>query len=330
MMGFAISFASVFGRMLWSTRLKLLDLLVLLVSLYILQRLSNQLSSFSAITKEFLIDGPNRNHLQMSQNSPILLSKTNRDVWMVLIDNDYVSNTIRTTGEWEPETSTYLEKHVKEGEIVIEAGANIGYYTALLGKLVGASGQVYSFEANKETYELATLTLKMNDLQPHVHLQNLAVSNRNGLVNFTYQPIASARSHYINTGGSHILTKHTKQLSHSRSVQTTTLDSALPSVTNVSWLRMDIEGAEIIAIEGAQRIIQHSPRIKIVMEWNRLYLEAFSDVNRFIDRMHQNGFQFYYLSSTEDNQHPISKEMLLSMGQTDKDLLLMRGSAEAL
>ena len=326
MMGISVSPLYFFAGM-WSTRIKVLDLFLLLASIYLLRQLSNQLSYLSSIQKGYLHEESFSQQKQMPhmiQSPPILLSKTNRNIWMVLINNDYVSNTIGTTGEWEPLTTKYLERNVCEGDIVVEAGANIGYYTALLGTLVGNGGKVYSFEANKETYELATLTLKMNDLHSHVQIQNVAIANSNGFANLTYQPISSAKSMYINTGGSHLQTKNSKPLSNSITVRTVTLDSALPFVMNVSWLRMDIEGAEIMAIEGAQRIIQQSPNIKILMEWNRLLLEGFSDVSRFIDSMHQEGFKFYRLGWSSENQKPLSKEMLLSMGQTDEDLLLTR------
>jgi hypothetical protein len=51
-------------------------------------------------------------------------------------------------GCWEPGVTRGLSSLVKQGMTVVEVGANVGYFTTLLGWLVGPQGSVFAFEAN--------------------------------------------------------------------------------------------------------------------------------------------------------------------------------------
>ena len=53
----------------------------------------------------------------------------------------------------EPESTNFLKAKVKEGDVVLEAGANIGYYALLSAKLIGERGFVYCVEPSSENYE---------------------------------------------------------------------------------------------------------------------------------------------------------------------------------
>lgn len=48
--------------------------------------------------------------------------------------------------EWEPSTTEIFKKMVKEGDTVVDLGANIGYFTLLAAKLVGKKGKVYALD----------------------------------------------------------------------------------------------------------------------------------------------------------------------------------------
>ena len=63
---------------------------------------------------------------------------------------DSIQATILHFGTWEPNVSRVFEELVKPGDSVIDLGANIGYHTLLLSKLVGASGKVIAVEALPE------------------------------------------------------------------------------------------------------------------------------------------------------------------------------------
>ena len=254
--------------------------------------------------------------------TPYLLTKTKDNLWMAVIHNDFISTRILQTGMWEPATTHFFTKNIKAGERIIELGVNIGYYATLFGKLTGRTGQVIGYEANKIVYDLAQLSVRMNELSDTVTLYNAAVSNKSGYVNFTYDmPINEGPS--INAGTAHIVSEGMRNKDNYIQVKAVTLDEDLPDISDVDWLLLDIEGSELMALQGAKHIIQRSPTIKIIMEWNAGYLRSFSDIEQFIDDYLNDGFSFYYLSN-KVSAEPLSKESLMKLGNTNRNFLITR------
>ncbi|HRB19573.1 MAG TPA: FkbM family methyltransferase [Chitinophagales bacterium] len=70
-----------------------------------------------------------------------------------------------------------LHKNIRKGDIVLDIGANIGFYTQLLSDLVGENGKVYAFEPDKKNYSY----LQQNTGQlKNVAFFHKAVSNKTG------------------------------------------------------------------------------------------------------------------------------------------------------
>jgi FkbM family methyltransferase len=76
------------------------------------------------------------------------------------------------------ETET-VKKIVKPGMCVLEIGANIGYYTVLMGKLVGKTGKIYAYEPYPRSVNILIRNLKLNNLTDIVEVHGLAVSTEN-------------------------------------------------------------------------------------------------------------------------------------------------------
>jgi len=72
-----------------------------------------------------------------------------------------------------------LIPHLKSGDIVYDIGANIGFYTVILGKAVGKKGRLIAFEPNKQSYARLQENLNLNALN-NVRLFCLALDNKNG------------------------------------------------------------------------------------------------------------------------------------------------------
>ena len=170
-------------------------------------------------------------------------------------------------------------------------GANIGYFTTLLAKLVGKNGKVYSYEANKEVCDLAFF-LTNEWVSDIAYVKNCAVSNKNGFIDFSYQKIHGGKRNDISL--SHLKFAGDKTWTTAQ-VPCVRIDDDLPDLTNVDWLRMDIEGAEILALSGAKKIIESSPNLKIITEWDVNMMSHYRDVSKLIDDLHAAGFKFFRL-----------------------------------
>jgi len=136
----------------------------------------------------------------------------------------------------------------KSGDIVFDIGASIGSITLVMSKMVGDSGRVYSFEP-------ATFMSLQKNISAN-HLENCtvipkAVSNTNGQVEIRILDSTQTSSIMMKKApdGRHFTT---------RTIESITLDSFVESnaIEKVDFIKMDIEGAEEVAILGACRTIE--------------------------------------------------------------------------
>jgi len=100
---------------------------------------------------------------------------------------DWIPQDIFLTGEFEPDTSVVVRKLLRKGDVVVDVGANIGYYSLLFSRCVGTDGHVYSFEP---VPQLASALRKNADLNQfeQITLSNLALSDHNGEARFYVGP----------------------------------------------------------------------------------------------------------------------------------------------
>jgi FkbM family methyltransferase len=147
----------------------------------------------------------------------------------------------------------------------VDVGANIGYYS-LLAAGQGAS-RVYSFEAQRSTFELLSKNVIINWMNQIIHCEHLAVySHRTDLDFFV-------RNSY--PGNSSIGECSPEQLapwfdtSEKVSVHAVSLDDYfLDKQPKIDLLKVDVEGAEPSVFEGARNILRLNPDIQILCEWS--------------------------------------------------------------
>ena len=87
-------------------------------------------------------------------------------------------------GNYEIELTQYLINNVKNGMTCFDVGANIGYFTVLLGLLIGESGKVYSFEANKKLIPFIRENILIHYLGHRCKILEKAVYKENSRLNF--------------------------------------------------------------------------------------------------------------------------------------------------
>lgn len=141
---------------------------------------------------------------------------------------------------------------------VIDLGFNVGMQAELFLKIT--DGNVYGFEASKRIFEFASEKFKD---ESRVILFNKAVSNVNGSAEFIDTDVWGAGSlqhtagmDYCGVGDNYSKYK----------VDLVTLDDVLPDIKNIKLIKLDIEGAEILAMDGAKNLIKFN-RPFMVMEY---------------------------------------------------------------
>jgi len=136
------------------------------------------------------------------------------------------------------------------GDVVLDCGACIGDITALFAGLVGVQGQVHAFDPVPLHVRFCQLQASLNPSLAHmIHVNELAVSNSSRVVHGTTKQVDE-----ISPGGLAV-----------DSFACTSLDEyAGKRLDRVDYIKMDIEGAEPEAIDGAARVIREfSPRLAI-------------------------------------------------------------------
>jgi FkbM family methyltransferase len=131
----------------------------------------------------------------------------------------------------------------RAGDVVFDVGAGVGAETLLFSRLVGPRGRVVSLEAHPRTYERLERLCRVNRLANVVPLQVAAADEDGELA--------------ISDFDQYLLNRVVPPETDSIAVQTRRIDTIADElgITRIDLLKMNIEGAERIAIRGLERII---------------------------------------------------------------------------
>ena len=161
------------------------------------------------------------------------------------------------SGGWEKLTTEMFKKVVKEGDVVLDLGANIGYYTLLAARLVGKTGKVYAFEPEPTNYSLLCKNVELNDYQ-HVAAMQKAVSDTSGTVKL-----------YVDKEdtGAHSIYQPEEEKDFVE-VESVTLDGFFKDKDHrINVIKMDVEGAEMAAFTGMAGLIRENQNLKMFVEF---------------------------------------------------------------
>ena len=150
------------------------------------------------------------------------------------------------------------------GETVVDAGANIGQMTSLLAHAVGERGRVISFEPHPKVFaRLARNAAQWQALpgSPQLELHQVGLSDADGVAKLSTDVFES------NQGSASLETptQHRGRMDE-HTVEVQRLDDALGDDVNVGVMKMDVEGHEIRALEGASAMLRSGRIRDIVFE----------------------------------------------------------------
>lgn len=146
-----------------------------------------------------------------------------------------VSAVIAEERTWEPLETRIIEGRVGEGDVVVDVGANIGYYTLLLSQLVGEGGHVFAFEPEPTNFALLTQNVSLNDRE-NVTLVNAAVADTSGRL-----PLYLAGENK----GDHRLFDSPEETRDSVLVDVVRLDAYFAEYPRaLDFIKIDIQGSE--------------------------------------------------------------------------------------
>jgi FkbM family methyltransferase len=170
--------------------------------------------------------------------------------------------------EYEPGLMAALRRLVRPGFVCADVGANVGVVTIVLARDVGKLGRVVAFEAIHDNVEVLRRNLELNPkLMPRVVVEEAAVTDG-----------ASATVElFAGRGGSHAEWTISREFAAraddapveraGRRVRALALDDYYPSPARLDLVKMDIEGAEAVAVAGMRRLLEQT-RPVVVLEFH--------------------------------------------------------------
>ena len=228
---------------------------------------------------------------------------TNYDIWSTL-ENGFkikVNLTDRSIGipilegKYELEETNFIKSHVKAGDHVLDIGANIGYFSLVMADLVGEKGRVDAFEPLPFLYSLFEDSIRKNDLANRVVLNKKVLSSKDGLVSLC----AANFGETPNNGGAH-LSSEAESLPMGHAVyecDAVRLDS-LHFDSPVSFIKLDVEGAEPLVMKGAEICLQnHKPTILSEIHKEQLHRVSGTSSRDFMRMMKDYGYSAYKLKT---------------------------------
>jgi FkbM family methyltransferase len=168
----------------------------------------------------------------------------------------------------EESTTSLFRSIVKEGDVVVDLGANVGYFTLLSAKLVGSKGKVYAFEPEPQNYRYLLKNIQLNGYDNVVASQK-AVADRSGKVNLffcrydtghhtiqQYDGIQAYRPDFVDIKKEFV------------EVDQVCLDDFFKGIeAPVNVIKMEVVGAEMLALAGMEKLFKRNKKLVMLIEF---------------------------------------------------------------
>lgn len=219
--------------------------------------------------------------------------KTHRAVWRATRSNrvliaghdlllDRGDALALASGRYEPDETAWYERHVGPGELVVEIGANIGFFSLILARAVGPDGRVISYEPDPDLNAILRRNAAENGYA-NIDVREAAAADKSGTMTFYRAP--------KNTGDNRLFT-HGED-GEVFPVRVVRIDEDLADLKDrIDLLKMDIQGAEPLALAGMEDIFRDRPPRRMLIEfWPHGIIGMGNDPRAMIDLIRDAGFR---------------------------------------
>ena len=199
-------------------------------------------------------------------------------------------------GLYEEFETGFLRTKIKPGDVVVDVGANIGYYTTIFSRLAGENGKVFAFEPDPENFRILKSNMELNGCKNAV-LEQKALSDKSGRIKL-----------YLNEDnrGDHRIYDSWDSRDFVE-IEAIKLDDALRGESSgINFLKMDVQGAEVLVLRGAEEVLKKSADLSIVSEfWPYAIEKAGCDPAEFFQILDDNNFEIFNIDAVTKQVCPI-------------------------
>ena len=201
-----------------------------------------------------------------------------------------------------------VKSQISKGDIVVDVGASIGYYSLILARAVGKEGHVFAFEPRPERFELLQKNVEINGYD-NITIEQMAVLDQNGETDFYY-------SKNQKTGFKlEVSEKEKEMISEKATTKTVRLEDYFKEreiQNKIKFIKSDVDGPEFAVLKSAGCILQNKD-LKVFFEWDYESIKIAGDSpEEVLELLYKNNFKIYSPDFKNNKYSPIEKSNLLS------------------
>lgn len=196
---------------------------------------------------------------------------------------------------YEPEVAAPVMRILRPGDIAIDVGASIGFFTVMMSQCVGAQGKVIAFEPHPETREILQQHVELNGCT-NVDVMRHAVAERCRPIDFYFNSDMKASSAIIDPG---LFEANVKTRANPQKIEVPAVTLGLYCHMPVRLIKIDTEGAELLVLQGGAELFETRHPPFIIVELNPFGLkQCGQSIQEMRQYMLKNfGYDFFLLRS---------------------------------
>jgi FkbM family methyltransferase len=210
-------------------------------------------------------------------------------------------------GYWEMWTTEAMVGELRPGMTALDIGAHCGYYTMVMGDLVGRGGTVHAFEPNPAMVPMLRRSIDINGFGARTTVHQVALWDTEGELSLQVPEHEPKNAHLAPvTAGV-------------PTVPTRRLDS-FPEAMDADFMKIDVEGAEEGLWRGMTGVLERNRPLTIFLEFAAA---RYADPGAFLDQILAHGFS---LSAVHlyDGIVPMTRAGVLGAPAAEDQMLVLR------
>ena len=250
------------------------------------------LNKFNYDISKLYYNGSEKFKIDSKENGLALYKTPSGDYYLPsFLKKDLVKNTITRGLVYDEEIIELAKSHLTAGISFLDVGANYGQMSVLLSQHLAkiGNGKVYSFEAEPFVGEILQKNININNCK-NVEIVLGAVHNKSGEKLIFPEPDFKRFDSYGSYGIN-------PQASTGRTVETLTIDS-LQIKEKIGFIKIDIQGSDLFALQGAKQTILANKPI-IIFEFEEQFQKEFNtNFNDYVDFVKSIDYKFAEIISS--------------------------------
>jgi FkbM family methyltransferase len=232
---------------------------------------------------------------RLFNNQEKIIYDVNDDFKIILHKDNHLSK--RIYKGFEVQETNYLKSILKEGDIFVDIGANVGWFSLVASPLVGNSGKIICFEPTSETFKNLLVNIEINNFR-NIDCRNIGLSDISGELTF-----------YLSEPGRDARNSFAPILGESIQTVVSTLDNELMDIDKslIKVVKVDVEGWEKFVFIGGENFFRNYRPIVMVEFAEENTFKAGYSVYDLYDIFQEWGYNWFRI--VDDQLIAVEKEI---------------------